>query len=99
MAQVIVWGTVNADGEPVSGSGYTSNRTATGTYTIDFDASFATVPAIVGSQVQYESTKQNTLDNVVFPFLTSGNAQALTGDSNGKRKDRIFSFIAVGDAP
>ncbi|TRV43980.1 MAG: hypothetical protein EWV53_22765 [Microcystis panniformis Mp_MB_F_20051200_S9] len=69
-----------------------------GEYIISFSPAFSATPSIVGSQVLYGQQSQKPLDNVVFPFLNSGAATALTGDSEGNKKDRSFSFIAIGPA-
>lgn len=91
-----VYGTIAADGAIVYGEGFTCSRQGDGQYLIDFEPSFSSLPAIVGSQTGYGDLDENTQDNVIFPFLSTGSATALTGDKGGSATDRQFSFIAVG---
>ena len=92
-----IWGTVNANGTILSGSGdFSVNRVDNGQYQIQFNDDFAATPAMVGSQVLYGKLSENPVDNVVFPFLNKNGATAITGDSEGKHTDRSFSFIATG---
>lgn len=92
-----IWGTVNANGTILSGSGdFAVNRTGNGQYQIQFNDDFSATPAIVGSQVLFGNQGESPLDNIVFPFLNKNGATAFTGDSKGNVGDRSFSFIAVG---
>ena len=94
---VTLWGIINPNGSTLVGSGgFNSSLGDAGEYTITFSPTFSDVPAIVGSQVKYGNTSESTLDNVVFPFVDSSSATAMTGDSSGKKTDRHFSFIAIG---
>ncbi|NSZ17882.1 hypothetical protein [Agrobacterium vitis] len=92
-----IWGTINANGTILSGSGdFAVSRTGNGQYQIQFNDDFSATPAIVGSQVLGGSLSQNPLDNLVFPFLNKNGATALTGDAHGNQGDRNFSFIVIG---
>ncbi|PTW61744.1 hypothetical protein C8N35_102460 [Breoghania corrubedonensis] len=92
-----VWGTVSGNGDLLAGAGCTISKQGTGIYVIDFTTSFSGVPALVGSQTGFGSQGQSPLDNVAFPFLTGGTATAVTGDNQGSKEDRQFSFIAIGN--
>ncbi len=99
MTTKTLWGVVNKDGSITSsGGGFTITHQGNGEYIISFSPTFSATPSIVGSQVLFGQESQDTRDNVVFPFLNSGAATALTGDSQGKHQDRSFSFIAIGPA-
>lgn len=92
-----IYGTINKDGVILSGSGFSVTKHQTGQFIIDFEQEFKDIPAIVGSQTGWGKLSENTLDNVVFPFLSNGSATALTGDSSGDPSSRQFSFIAMGE--
>lgn len=94
---VTVYGTIDKDGNKVSGSGFESSKQKSGQFLIDFDQKFNAIPAIVGSQTGYDEQNENPLDNVVFPFLNTGSATANTGDASGGLSSRQFSFIAMGE--
>ena len=94
---VTIYGTIGKDGSRISGSGFESSKQESGQFLIDFDQKFKDIPAIVGSQTGWGNLDQNPLDNVVFPFLTTSSATALTGSSNGGHSSRQFSFIATGE--
>ena len=97
MATKTLWGVINADGKTDNGSGgFNVIRQETGEYIITFSPTFSGTPAIVGSQVNYGSTSENTLDNVIFPLVNESSATVLTGDSHGSKTNRSFSFIAIG---
>lgn len=93
-----LWGSVNADGTVAAGSsgGFTVTATQPGQYVISFQHLFNGIPAIVGSQTRYGSLNESPLDNVAFPQLNNGSAVAVTGDSQGNKGNRNFSFIAIG---
>lgn len=90
----IVAGTVNgATGGVVSGSGFTSVRTAAGTYIVTFAPVFAAVPSVAfgtdttgGASVALLNGLPTAAVCNVFTLLTATGALA----------DRNFSFIAVG---
>lgn len=97
MSTTTIYGTIGKDGNIISGSGFEVTKQQTGQFTIDFEMNFKEVPAIVGSQTGWGKLSENTLDNVVFPFLSNGSATALTGDASGHPSSRQFSFIAMGE--
>jgi hypothetical protein len=93
----IIWGAINANGTiSSSGGGFSVTRQGNGQYVISFRSLFQTVPSIVGSQTNYGNLGESPVDNVAFPLVDTGAATAITGDSQGNRQDRNFSFIAVG---
>jgi hypothetical protein len=101
MAQTVtLWGVVSKDGvfKPQNNcsSGVQVARADKGRYQITFTPPFQYPPAIVGSPTDHEKLNENTRDNVVFPHVTVSGALALTGDQYGDKKDRDFSFIAIG---
>ncbi len=92
-----IYGTIGKDGNIISGSGFEVTKQQTGQFTIDFEQNFNDIPAIVSSQTGYGNLDENTMDNVVFPFLSAGSATAITGDASGHPSSRQFSFIAIGE--
>ena len=103
MANQILWGCVNADGTLLSATPGTSvTRDDTGLYTIRFPADFESVPAVVVTQNypgwdDFSSAGGNTRDNAVLVALDAERCKVATGDRNGARVDRNFTFIAIGD--
>ena len=97
MVTKTIYGTVSKDGEIISGTGFLVERQSTGTYLIDFEPGFANVPSVVGSQTGYGKIDENTLDSVVFPYINRGSATVLTGNASGDKRDRQFSFTAIGE--
>jgi hypothetical protein len=98
MTTVTLWASVNSDGTSNSkSSGVEVYRNGTGEYEIKFSTAFLDLPAIVGSQCGFDSFSEDTIDNVVFPVLSTMSAVALTGDSKGNKTDRGFSFIVIGN--
>jgi hypothetical protein len=99
MSEMMVSGVIGSDGTKLSGHGFTVTSQGNGEYIISFSPPFSAIPAIVGSQVNYEKTSQDTRDNVIFPYVNTGAATAITGDSTGDHTNRTFAFIANGDGP
>ena len=96
---IFVWGTIDANGTIVSGSGdFRVLKTGSGVYNITFNHHFSAIPAISGSQTRLGALGEWPTDNVVFPFLNENSATAITGNGSagGNQSDRSFSFIAVG---
>lgn len=96
MATQTIWGTVAGDGNKISGTGFSVIRQNDGNYLITFSVPFSGTPTIVGSLTGMNFGGQVPLDGIVFPFLDSKSATALTGDQFGTLSDRQFSFIAMG---
>ena len=95
----VVRGVVTGNGEVVSGTGFSIERKREGMYQVNFNPPFSDVPAITGTPANLipdDPYKQNTKDNVVVPKLEKALAVVLTGDGDGTKKDRPFSFIAIG---
>lgn len=103
MSDRIIWGAVNADGTIKAGSGFDSKRIAPGTYIVDWDATFPSMPSVVLTQnyrgwddFGYEGGK--TTDNAVLIASDKNAIKVGTGDGGGNRTDRNFTFIAIGPA-
>jgi hypothetical protein len=92
----ILWGSVNADGTIAGGSGgFWVSHQGQGMYAISFP-SFAQSPAIVGSQTRSGNLSEDNREGMVFPWVNTNFAIAVTGDASGSQQDRSFSFIAFG---
>lgn len=90
----ILWGSINANGTIAGGSGgFWVGRQAQGMYVITFPA-FRKPPAIIGSQTG--ASRLDNRDGMVFPWVNTNYAIAVTGDATGSQQDRSFSFIAFG---
>jgi hypothetical protein len=99
MTTVTLWGNVDTNGNVVTGSGgFQVEQQATGKYLITFSPTFSGEPAIVGSQVNFGNSGEDTRDNVIFPYLSSSSATAVTGDASGDPQNRAFSFIVIGNS-
>ena len=95
-ANSLVWGSINSDGRIVGGSGgFSVGRQGPGMYVITFPA-FAKPPAIVGSQTGSLKGNQDNRDGMVFPWVNTHYAIAVTGNASGNQENRSFSFIAIG---
>lgn len=95
---VVLWGSINANGTIAGGSGgFSVGRQGPGMYVITFP-SFATIPAIVGTQTGAGSLSEDNREGMVFPWLNTNYAVAITGDASGNQQDRSFSFIVFGKA-
>jgi hypothetical protein len=93
----IAWGSVAANGQIISGSNdFTVTNTSSGRYTIAFNQGFASTPAVVGSQNNFDNANQSNLDGVAFPFVNTNSFQINTGDGAGKPGNRSFAFVAIG---
>jgi hypothetical protein len=102
MAQRIVWGCVNADGSPHSGSGFTSIAGETGVYDIVYSKPFVVNPAVVTLQnyknwTDFTFNGGNTKDNSVLIASDRQKFKIETGDNDGKKQKRNFTFIAIGE--
>lgn len=103
MADRIVWGAISADGSIKAGSGFDCKKMAAGTYLIDWDTPFSSMPTVVLTQNYpnwdaFSSAGGDTRDNAVLIACDKNAFKAETGDSTGARGDRNFTFIAVGPA-
>ena len=94
-----IYGVIGSDGTILSPAepNFSVIHQSPGVFVISFLTIFAKVPAIIGSQNQFNQMGQDPRDNVVFPFVSTTAATAITGDSSGNHLDRTFSFIAIGD--
>jgi len=95
MTAKTIAGTVDADGNIISGAGFNINKVSKGHYVIIFEPPFARVGG--GSASQVFRGDGDTRDNVVFVNLDNASCEAKTGDSGGKAQDRKFTFIFFGE--
>jgi hypothetical protein len=100
MAAITVWGLVGSNGKVLSGSGFrVQHDIGTGEYTILFDSSFNVLPAVVTTQAfpnRDGADPGDPRDNSVVVYIDNDRFRAITGEDNGDRADRDFSFIAMG---
>jgi hypothetical protein len=86
----VVRGVINAAGNILAGQGFTVTRTAAGSYTVTFTASFIAFPTVTVS-AQAGIPRMATTTNV-----GQTQAQVRTFDGGGLLVDTQFHFIAVG---
>ena len=88
----IIRGIINADGTKFNGSGFTSTKTSTGHYEIDFGTSFNDAPAVtfgtLGANRGASASNINTSTVKVSTWKTQS--------SNVEYANVMFSFIAIG---
>ncbi|HSS51767.1 MAG TPA: hypothetical protein VLX28_22720 [Thermoanaerobaculia bacterium] len=102
MAQQIVWGCVNANGTTHSGTGFTTVPNPPGVYDVVFSIPFNSTPAVVAIQNykhwnDFTYNGGDTRDNTVLIASDRTKFKLETGENDGKKSDRNFSFIAVGE--
>ena len=102
MAQQIIWGCVNKNGSIHSGTGFTPVSGGKGFCDIVYKIPFKTTPAVVAIQNHADWTnwtydRGDTRDNVVLVASDPTKCKLTTGNGNGNREDRNFSFIAIGE--
>jgi hypothetical protein len=102
MAQQIIWGCVNKDATIHSGTGFTPVDSGTGFYDVVFKVPFLTTPSVVTLQnfsdwTNWTYDNGNTRDNTVLIGVDRTKFKVATGNGDGKRTDRNFCFIAVGE--
>ncbi|MFI9201377.1 hypothetical protein [Streptomyces sp. NPDC053048] len=86
-----VYGTVGANGNRVSGSGFTSARSATSTFTITFAKPFTSPPVVVATAAVGSATA------IVTVASTSTNSAVIfTAGTSGTWSPLQFSFMAAG---
>jgi hypothetical protein len=100
MADRIVWGYVDGTtGKALEGSGFTVVWVDKGLYTIVFDQPFTNRPAVVVSEVYTGNPDYHggdTRDNAVVVGIAPDQFRLETGQSNGEKDNRWFTFIAIG---
>ncbi|MBV9451507.1 MAG: hypothetical protein JO345_37035 [Streptosporangiaceae bacterium] len=100
MADITIWGVVNANGTTKSGTGFKVDHVGTGIYTILFDKSFNVLPAVVTTQLfpgnDPDSHGGDPRDNTVVAYIGNDRCRVITGQDNGDKEDRAFSFVAIG---
>lgn len=104
----IIWGCVNSNGQKHSGSKdseghyiFNVDKTGVGTYVVSYDESFRVTPAVVVTQnfISWEDfgyEGSNTRDNCVLVASDKKKFKVITGNSEGTRIDRNFTFITIG---
>ena len=89
----VVSGVVEYSGKRLSGIGFDSHRDSVGVYTISFDESFDSLPAVVGSAYN-ENLGSGPFTFQVTDLETSRFTVRMV-TTNSKNYDRSFSFLAI----
>lgn len=93
----LIRGTVNFDGSIAQGTGFTINHWDTGHYIVNFSTPFSNTPSGAVTQVFFDTAEGgSTLDNAVIIEMGSSFVSLQTGDSNGIKSDRGFTFLFAG---
>ena len=100
MSTQIIYGTVDAKGEKISGNSFSSTNEASGRYRVRFEPPFASPPAVTTSQVfaGVHNNGGDSRDNALVITIEKDKVRIRTGNADGGTEDRSFSFIAVGPA-
>ena len=106
MANLVTIGvTVNADGSiqsgPYGSDSVLVNKTAQGTYLVTFNNVFSQPPVCSVTQIFNGDMNYgggSTRDNAVIVAINQNQCKLTTGDGDGDRQDRKFSFLAFGPA-
>lgn len=98
----LIYGNVNMDGTVRSGTGFTAQRTATGTYRLVFDAPFDHPPALVltsHANLWQDFGGGGREIRTFCQVVASDESQCkvVIGGVGGVPANRNFSFIAAGD--
>jgi hypothetical protein len=100
MTDKIIWGVISADGQPAGSSGgFEVEKGGAGVYRIQFTKHFSVLPAVVATQLYPNSPSPDggdTRDNAVVAYINHQRCRIVTGQDDGSRVDRDFSFIAIG---
>ena len=100
--QRIIRGTVNANASIAGGGGFTVSKDGVGRFRIAFTTAFADVPSATATQIFTgvgslgATDSGNTRDNAIIYGISANGVNIATGDGNGDRSDRPFSFIIIG---
>jgi len=101
---VTKWASVDRDGNVKSSSGIRTSATKIeeGVYEIIFDPQFSGMPSVTATQVypgfgSFDDTGGDTRDNAVIGALDQSRVLIKTGNDSGKKKNRDFCMIAVGN--
>lgn len=98
----MVWGNVNANGSIYSGSGdFRVVKEDTGSYVILYNTPFSQSPSVLNTEnypgwISIDDDGGNTKDNTVLVASLTDRCKIITGNDGGDRKDRNFSFAALG---
>lgn len=87
----VISGRVASDGSVASGSGFSSSRSSTGTYTVTFSTGFGATPAVA------VVNPNATINAGAAPSSGSVSITVVRTDTGGAIDD-AFSFIAIGPA-
>ena len=85
----VIAGRVDGGGGVHSGDGFTSQKTAKGTYEVTFDNAFASEPVVVATSSDFDD------DKTISVGVTTAKLTIHIHDQDGAREDGQFSFIAV----
>jgi hypothetical protein len=100
--QRMIRGTVNADGTIAGGGGFSVSKNGAGRYRITFTTPFTDIPSASATQIftgvgsLTATDSGNSRDNAVIYGISASGVNIATGDGNGDRGDRAFSFIVIG---
>ncbi len=99
-------GVVRSDGTVSAGAGFKSQRKDQGLYDITFDTPFSSLPGASVTEIFKDGggdplggppgNPGSTLDNAVIVYLGKNMMRVATGQNNGDRRDRYFSFVVMG---
>ncbi|MDN7919233.1 hypothetical protein QZM99_14180 [Burkholderia gladioli] len=94
-----VWGSVDQDGNILSGSGdFSVENPSSGIYKIIFENTFNGIPAVVATQNNWGKTSEQNTDGVVVPVVNNNYCNIVTGNASGSQQiNRAFGFIAIGN--
>lgn len=87
----LVYGWVGAAGSPIGGAGFTSSKTATGTFLVTFNTAMGTDPFVAVSPIYV-----NIPYIVMQSIIDHGGFAVRIFDLSGTAVDADFSFIAAG---
>ena len=96
-----VYGTIAGSGSPITIEGCSVKKVSDhkGLYDVTFDQPFQHTPAATVAEAnpdEVDSTGGSTKSNANFVYIRNNAMRVKVGDSDGKGKDRTFSFIVIG---
>ena len=105
----MIRGVIAADGTGRTGSGFQSIRRDGGVYDITFQPPFSGTPAASVTQIFSSENRASPFgtangwpgsihDNASIVYLSGDKMRVATGNNNGDREDRHFSFVVMGPA-
>jgi hypothetical protein len=91
----MVRGTVDENGKPIAGAGFTVAHPSTGEYRITFANPFSGLPSATANQLALGTGSEIT-DNALIGSVANNGMTVYVGAASNKRIDRSFSFIVMG---